>query len=78
MDAAAETRAYQRKVSRDWEAKALDTMKSNGMLVNDISPQEKARMREKLKPVTDKYSKEAGEALVKEVSAEIEKVRSGK
>jgi tripartite ATP-independent transporter DctP family solute receptor len=78
MDAAAETRAYQRKVSRDWEAKALETMKGKGMLVNDISPQEKARMREKLKPVTDKYSKEAGEALVKEVNAEIEKVRGGK
>jgi TRAP-type transport system periplasmic protein len=75
MDAATETRAYQRKVSRETEAKGLEAMKSKGTVVNEISPEEKARMREKLKPVTDKYAKEVGEALVKELYSEIEKVR---
>jgi hypothetical protein len=33
-------------------------------------------MREKLKPVVDKYSREIGEPLMKEMLAEIEKVRA--
>jgi TRAP-type transport system periplasmic protein len=35
-------------------------------------------MREKAKPVIDKYSKEVGDALVKEVNAGIAQVRAGK
>ena len=41
-------------------------------------PQELARMAEKVKPVVDKYTKEVGEALVKEVYSEIERVRGQK
>ena len=50
----------------------------NEALVTEITPQETARMREKLKPVTEKYTKQVGEPLVKEMYAEIEKVRSSK
>jgi tripartite ATP-independent transporter DctP family solute receptor len=77
-DAANEAKVYERKVSREMDVKAIETVKSKGMVVTEISPQETARMREKLKPVTDKYTKEAGEALVNEMYAEIEKVRGGK
>jgi TRAP-type transport system periplasmic protein len=48
------------------------------MEVNVVSPQEIARMREKVKPVVDKYTKEVGEALVKELYAEIDKVQKQK
>jgi hypothetical protein len=34
-----------------------------------------ARIREKVKPVIDKYAKEVGEPLVAEVNAEIAKKR---
>ena len=44
-------------------------------LTDAYPPQEIARMREKIKPVLDKYSKEVGEALVAEVNAEIAKKR---
>jgi tripartite ATP-independent transporter DctP family solute receptor len=77
-DAANEAKAYERKVSREADAKATENVKSKGMTVTEITPQERARMREKVKAVTQKYEKEAGEALVKEMYAEIEKVSGGK
>ena len=75
-DAANEARIYQRKVSRDMEAKALDAVRKHGTQVSEISPQERARMRERVQPVTDKYTRELGEDLVKEIRAEIQKVRT--
>jgi TRAP-type transport system periplasmic protein len=78
VDAAKEATVYQRRVSRDMDAKAVETVKSKGMTVTEITPEERARMREKLKAVTAKYEKEAGEALVKEMYVEIQKVRAGK
>lgn len=78
LDAAEETKPYARKVSRDADVKALETIKAKGMIVTDFPPQAVAQVREKLKPVTDKFAKEAGEALVREMYAEIEKVRGRK
>jgi TRAP-type transport system periplasmic protein len=78
LEAANDAKPYERNVSREADAKALDSVKSKGMTVTEFPPQEIARMREKVKPVTDKYMKQADEALVKELYAEIEKVRGGK
>lgn len=76
VDAANETRAEQRTVSRDMEGKALAKAKSQGTVVTEVSSEERARMREKAQPVTEQYTKQIGEALVKEFYAEIDKVRS--
>lgn len=75
QDAASEATAYQRKVSREKTAEALESLKKAGMQVNEVSPEEIKRMREKVKPVLDKYAKEVGEPLVAEVNAEIAKKR---
>lgn len=76
VDAANETRAEQRTVSRDMEGKALAKAKSQGTVVTEVSSEERARMREKAQPVTEQYTKQIGEVLVKEFYAEIDKVRS--
>ena len=78
QDAANEAGAYERKISREANEKSADSMKAKGMAINTISPQEIARMRDKAKPVTDKFVKEGGEALAKEMYDEINKVRSNK
>ncbi len=78
QDAANEAKEYQRKVAREQDAKAVEALRKAGVEVGEVAPQELARMREKAKPVIDKYSKEVGDALVKEVQAEIAKVRGGK
>jgi len=70
-----ESRDYQRKVSRDGNARILDELKKGGMQVNDVTPQELGKMREKVQPVSAKYTKEYGEELVKELQGEIAKVR---
>ncbi len=46
-----------------------------GMQINDLAPEEIARMRERVKPVIDKYAPQVGEALVKQFYEELEKAR---
>jgi len=75
QDSCAEARDYERKVSRELDAKVLAEMKAKGMVVNEISPQEYARMREKVKPVIEKYTAVVGPDLVKQAYAEIDKVK---
>jgi tripartite ATP-independent transporter DctP family solute receptor len=70
-----EAKIYQRKVSRQKTAEALEELKKGGMQANEVSPQEIERIREKIKPVLEKYHKEVGEGLVAEVNAEIAKKR---
>jgi tripartite ATP-independent transporter DctP family solute receptor len=77
-DSAFEARLYQRNVNREMDKKSMQTLKEKGMELTVIPPQELARMREKVKPVIDKYTKEVGEPLVKELYAEIDKVRKAK
>ncbi len=46
------------------------------MQLNELDPQEVAKMKESLQPVVEKHTKTIGEALVKRTYAEIEKVRT--
>ena len=78
LEAAAETQPYNRKLSREADAKALDTIRTKGLAVTEFPSQSVAQLRERLKPVVEKYSKEAGEPLVREMMADIEKVRARK
>jgi tripartite ATP-independent transporter DctP family solute receptor len=76
--AAAETRAYQRQVSRELNEKELAKLKAGGMQINELSPQEIARIREKLQPIIVKYTPQVGEPLVNELNAALAKLRGGK
>ena len=58
--------------------KVLAEMKANGLLVNDILAKARARMRDKVKPVIEKYTAVVGLELVKQAYAEIERVRKQK
>jgi len=75
QDAANEAGAYERKVSREANDKSADSLKAKGMKLNDVPPAELQRMREKVKPVTDKFIKEGGDALAKELIDQVNKVR---
>ena len=78
QDAVTEATPYQRQISREKEAQALDALKQRGMVINEVSAQERDRMREKVKPVWEKYEKQADPALVKELLATLAKLRGGK
>jgi tripartite ATP-independent transporter DctP family solute receptor len=78
QDACNTSREYQRKVNRELDPKLLAELKGKGMIVTEIAPEERARMREALRPVYDKYSAALGEEVVKQTLAELQKARAGK
>ena len=77
-DAAAETKIYQRQISRELNEKELESLKAKGMQVNDLAPQELARIREKLQPVVAKHAPQFGEQVVNELYGELAKLRGTK
>ena len=48
------------------------------MQVNELGPPEVARLREKVQPVIDKFSREVGEPVVKQVNSELSRIRGAK
>lgn len=77
QQSATESQDYQRKVARGEDEKSLSVLKKS-MKVVEVEPAELTKIRERVKPVVDKYAKEAGEPLMKELEAEIAKARGGK
>lgn len=76
QSAAAEATVFQRKLSRGQEADALASLKAKGMIIDELPADELAKVREKVKPVVDKYKAEIGDALVTQAYATIEKKRA--
>ncbi|RYF78638.1 MAG: TRAP transporter substrate-binding protein [Comamonadaceae bacterium] len=74
-DAASEATTYQREVSRSAADSALAALKKAGITVTELPPVEVEKLRQKVKPVIDKYTASVGEATVKELMAEVAKVR---
>ena len=75
QDAATEATRYQREVSRGQADQALDALRKGGMQVTELSPTEMNRLREKVRPVVEKYSASIGEATVRELMTSIAQVR---
>ena len=75
-DAAAETKIYQRQISRELNEKELESLKAKGMQVNNLPPEELARIREKLRPVVAKHAPQFGEQVVNELNGELAKLRA--
>ncbi|PZE20601.1 TRAP transporter substrate-binding protein [Paenibacillus xerothermodurans] len=75
-EAAVEAGKFQREKNREQNKKSLENLKSKGMEVNEVTPEDRAKMEAAVKPVVDKFSKELGEDLVKEMFAEVDKVRA--
>ena len=78
VDAAVEARTYQRQVAREQAQSAQAKLAAGGMQVNDIAPAEVLRMRERVQPVWNQFSKEVGMDLFREVTGEVDKIRKQK
>lgn len=76
MDAAVAARGVQRQVTREREAQVVGELKSKGVAVTSMTDAEKNRMRDRFKPVVDKYRKEVGAAASDEFFAEVQKART--
>lgn len=75
-EALAAARDVQRKAARDMTSKSREVLVKNGMVLNEIAPAELARMKEVVKPVTDKYAAQLDPALVKAFQAELERTKN--
>ena len=75
-DAAAESAKFQRETARNLEASLLANLKKNGMQVTQLPESEMSILRDKMRPVTAKHGVSVGQDLVKELQAEIDKVRN--
>ena len=78
MDAAKTSRDFERKDTRDEAAKAMGDLKAKGMEINQLSPAEAARMRDKLTKVYASIGADIGMDLWNETQAELKKIRGGK
>ncbi|MDB5751572.1 MAG: yiaO5 [Ramlibacter sp.] len=74
-DAARESIGYQRTQSRAALQSGLEDLKKAGMQVTELSPAEVTKLREKMKPVIAKHSATVGEATVKAMMGELDKLR---
>ncbi|MGB3815593.1 MAG: TRAP transporter substrate-binding protein [Shinella sp.] len=75
QSAATEARDYQRKISRELDAKALEDIKATGMEVGELSAEETQRLRDAVKPLIDKFSAEIGQETVSALFNELETIR---
>lgn len=73
-DAAQEATTYQRKINREMIDSVVKSPKG-GLVVNDVSTAEKKRMRERVQPVIDNYSKDFDPQLLKEFWEELAKAQ---
>jgi TRAP-type transport system periplasmic protein len=75
QEAAVEARDYERAVAREQAGKAVDELKSEGMEVSELPPEEVAKFREKAKPVADKYAAQIDPAIMQQLSAQLAQLR---
>ncbi|MFX1678827.1 TRAP transporter substrate-binding protein [Mitsuaria sp. CC2] len=78
QQAAVKSRDFERKDTRDEAAKALAELKAKGMTVNELSPAETARMRDKLTRVNAGVAAQVGMDLWNETQGQLVKLRGGK
>jgi TRAP-type C4-dicarboxylate transport system substrate-binding protein len=72
------SRDFERKDTRDEAAKALADLKAKGMQINELSPAEAGRMRDKLTKVNATVSVSVGQDLWNDTQAELTKIRAKK
>lgn len=69
-------RDFERSFQRSEDPKLLEQIKAKGGIYTEISPAERARMRDALKPVYEKYASKLGEDVVNQTLAELAKYRA--
>jgi len=75
-ECAARGRDVERKVIRKQDGESLERIKKAGLEVNNISPQELARMREQVKSVYEKHRDAIGVDVVERVQKELDALRA--
>jgi len=75
MDAARASREFERKDTREEAGRALTDLKGKGMQINELSPAEAARMRDRLTQVNAGIAVNVGMDLWNETQGALAKMR---
>lgn len=75
--AADEAKQEERRLTQQKEAQSVDALKKL-MQVNEVSADEVARLRQKVQPVTAKFTNDIGAGVVQQVNAELARLRGAK
>jgi tripartite ATP-independent transporter DctP family solute receptor len=78
LDAAKKSRDFERQDTRAEANTALADLKGKGMQINELSPAEANRMREKLSAINASIAANVGDALWKDVQGAVAQARSAK
>jgi tripartite ATP-independent transporter DctP family solute receptor len=76
-EAANEAKIEERRIAQAKEAESINNLRKT-MQVNEVSPAELERLRQKVQPVVDKFAREVGEPLMQQVNAELTRLRAAK
>lgn len=68
-------REEQRRVNREQEARSVANLKEKGMQVNEISPAEMQRIRDKSKVIYERHGKAIGDEALNLVLGELKRIR---
>jgi tripartite ATP-independent transporter DctP family solute receptor len=74
-ECAVQGRGEQRRANRAMEARSVDDLRKKGMAVNEISPAEMQRIRDKTRPIYERHAKSIGEEPIALVTAELNRIR---
>jgi TRAP-type transport system periplasmic protein len=74
-DCAVLGREEQRRVNRSKSEESVTNLKSKGMAVNEISPQEMQRIRDKSKVIYERHAKTIGDEAINLVFGELKRIR---
>jgi tripartite ATP-independent transporter DctP family solute receptor len=74
-ECAAQGREEQRRVNREQAAQSVANLKSKGMQVNEISPAEMQRIRDKSKVIYERHGKAIGDEAMSLVFGELKRIR---
>lgn len=76
--ACTEARDWQRALSRRMTAELTDRLRKEGMTITPLAPAELHRMRERLQPVIDRYTRDIGPDLVAQARQQLQQLRQGR
>lgn len=74
-EAGIEAGNYQRKLNREANVKYLEELQEQGMKFTEITPENREKMIQKVKPVIEKHSESVGVDFVKEVYQAVEEAQ---
>ena len=75
-ECALQGRDEQRRANRAMELRSVDNLRAKGMAVNEITPIEMQRIRDKTKVIYERHNKEIGDEAINLVFNELKSIRS--